>query len=167
MRPLLACPIRKQLPLNVRAPKLHKPSSMRVTPQTGDVILGADTVVALNGAMIGKPADRDDAKNILMQLAGTTHTIATAQCCLDATDRTREAIAVALARVTMRAMTMDEITAYVESGESDGRAGAYAIQESGDQYVVDLQGEFDTVVGLNIAAVQRIMAEITRSASNG
>jgi septum formation protein len=139
-------------------------------PAVGDVILAADTVVSLNGRLIGKPADRSEAKHILADLAGTTHTVATAHCCripgAAAADDEAEAVLLALSRVTMRAMTLDEIEAYVASGESDGRAGAYAIQESGDRFVVDLQGEFDTVVGLNITSVRRLIEEINGSAEH-
>ena len=56
-------------------------------------------------------------------------------------------------------MTPEEIRAYVASGESDGRAGGYAIQETGDRFVADLQGDWDTVVGLNVAMTLRLYRE--------
>lgn len=116
------------------------------------VILGADTVVALDSQIFGKPADDADAVRILGQLQGTTHTVYTGHCCLrmDAGQR-QEAAQVAMTHVTMRGMTPQDIQAYVASGESAGRAGAYAIQETADRYVTGLQGSWDTVVGLNVA----------------
>ncbi|NRA40436.1 MAG: Maf family protein, partial [Planctomycetes bacterium] len=123
------------------------------------IILSADTVVILNGELIGKPRDHEHAKEILQKLQGSTHTVATAHCCLrPAYDDqvASEAIGLAISKVTMKPMSSDDINTYVASGESDNRAGAYAIQESGDKFVLDVEGDFDTVVGLNIQTVQRL-----------
>jgi septum formation protein len=128
------------------------------------VALGADTVVALGMTVFGKPSDRSDAERILSCLQGTTHSVLTGHCCIRfAPDGTvvSEASAIALAKVTMRPLSLDEIRAYVASGESDGRAGAYAIQERGDRFVTDLQGSWDTVVGLNVAMAARLHQECT------
>ncbi len=132
------------------------------------VVLGADTVVALGTRIFGKPSDRADAEHILGQLQGTTHTVYTGHCCLrvDA-GRHGEASRIAMTRVTMRSMTPQEITAYVAAGESDGRAGAYAIQETGDQFVTNLQGSWDTVVGLNVAMAARLYCECTDTWPDG
>lgn len=130
------------------------------------VVLGADTVVALGREVLGKPADRADARRILGLLQGTTHSVITGHCCrlvdLDGT-ALKEARGVAIARVTMRSMSADEIADYVASGESDDRAGAYAIQETADRYVVDLEGSFDTVVGLSLSTVARLWREVADS----
>ena len=132
------------------------------------VVLGADTVVALGSQLFGKPADRADAVRMLSQLQGTTHTVYTGHCCLrvDAGNH-GEASRIAMTRVTMRAMSQTDIEAYVASGESDGRAGAYAIQESGDRFVAELQGGWDTVVGLNVAMCARLYMECTESWPDG
>jgi len=127
------------------------------------VVLGVDTVVALGREVLGKPSDRADARRILALLQGTTHSVITGHCCvLVGADGTplKEARGVAIARVTMRSMSADEIAAYVASGESDGRAGAYAIQETADRYVVDLEGSFDTVVGLSLSTVALLWREV-------
>jgi septum formation protein len=124
------------------------------------VVLGADTVVSLGQQVFGKPVDRSDAARMLSQLQGTTHTVYTGHCCLrlDAGYH-GEASRIAMTRVTMKAMSTAEIEAYVASGESDGRAGAYAIQETGDRFVAELQGNWDTVVGLNVAMSARLYLE--------
>jgi septum formation protein len=127
------------------------------------VILAADTVVSLGTERIGKPSDRAHARDILRRLQGTTHVVSTAHCCRVVGGR--EAVGVAFTKVTMKPMSQAEIDAYVESGESDQRAGAYAIQERGDQYVADLEGEFDTVVGLNLATVLRLVREVSNQAA--
>jgi septum formation protein len=67
----------------------------------------------------------------------------------------------------MLPMSQADIEAYVASGESDGRAGAYAIQETGDRFVADLQGAWDTVVGLNVAMMARLYCECTDSWPDG
>jgi septum formation protein len=123
------------------------------------IAVGADTVVALGHEVFGSPTDRADAVRILGRLQGTTHQVFTGHTCTAfAPDggQLTEAVALASARVTMRPLTAAEIQAYVDSGESDGRAGAYAIQETGDRFVTDLQGGWDTVVGLNVAILLRL-----------
>lgn len=128
------------------------------------VVIAADTVVALGNTVFGKPADRTDAQRILGRLQGTTHSVFTGHACVcfapDGSVR-NEAARIAVARITMKPMTAEEIAAYVASGESDGRAGAYAIQESGDRFVADLQGSWDTVVGLTVTMVARLYQECT------
>jgi septum formation protein len=128
------------------------------------VVIAADTVVALGSELFGKPGDRADARRILGRLSGTTHAVSTGHCCaVMAPDGaiTLQAARIAVARVTMRPLTAAEISAYVDSGESDGRAGAYAIQEHGDRFVTELEGSWDTVVGLNLAMVARLYRECT------
>jgi septum formation protein len=125
----------------------------------GEAVLGADTVVALGGTVFGKPADRADAERILSALQGTTHQVITGHCCRSADGA--QAAEASMARVTMRPMTAEEIRAYVASGESDSRAGAYAIQESGDRFVTTITGDWDTIVGLNVACVERLLARVT------
>jgi septum formation protein len=132
------------------------------------VVLGADTVVALGQKIFGKPTDRADAVQILTQLQGTTHIVYTGHCCLRIDNgHHSEASRIALSRVTMKPMSRDEIDAYVASGESDGRAGAYAIQESGDRFVSEIQGSWDTIVGLNVAMSARLYLECAETWPDG
>jgi septum formation protein len=129
-----------------------------VAAQVGPaVIIGADTLCALNGAILGKPLDRDDARRILASLSGTRHFVITGLCVLDTAAGRRVAEAVTTA-VTMRPMTDEQVAAYVDSGEADGKAGAYAIQETGDRYVERLEGSFDNVVGLPTERLAEILA---------
>lgn len=129
-----------------------------------DCVLAADTVVSHGGRVYGKPADAEDAVRILTALAGTTHVVTTAHCCRVPPREGRpavEACGVSLARVTMRRASEAEIRAYVATGESAARSGAYAIQESGDRFIIDREGEFDTVVGLHLTTVRRLYHECT------
>ncbi len=126
------------------------------------LVLAADTVVSLAGKPIGKPKDRADAARILGLIQGTTHHVITGHCCL-LVDRSgvrlREARSLAIAQVTMKPMTAGDIAAYVATGECDGRAGAYAIQESGEKWVTGIEGAFDTIVGLHISTVAKLYWE--------
>lgn len=129
-----------------------------------DVVLGVDTLVSLADHVFGKPRDRAEARDFLIALSGTTHTVTTAHCChlpAIAGSASVQAIGVSLAQVTMRPLGRQEIETYVDSGEGDGKAGAYAIQEQGDRFIVDCQGDRDTVVGLHVATVRRLYQECT------
>ncbi len=124
------------------------------------LIIGADTLVAASdGEIIGKPADREGARRILRKLSSARHRVVTGVCLVDAATGRRVAEA-ATTWVTMKPMTEAEIAAYVDSGEADGKAGAYAIQESGDRFVVELEGDFDNVVGLPLTVVKRLLAQL-------
>ncbi len=116
----------------------------RVPPS---VVIGADTLCALDGEMLGKPRDREHAVDMLRQLSGTRHHVITGICVLDTEAGRRIAEAVSTA-VTMRPLTDEQIHEYVGTGEADGKAGAYAIQETADRYVLGIEGSFDNVVGL-------------------
>lgn len=121
------------------------------------IIIGADTIVAsADGEIIGKPADAEDAKRILRKLSGSTHSVITGLCLLD-TVTGREDIAAEETLVTMRKMTEEEIENYVSSGEALGKAGAYAIQETGDVYVNRIQGSFNNVVGLPTEKLEEML----------
>ena len=120
-----------------------------VAEGAGPLVLGADTVAAIGATVIGKPADRADAVRILTRLSGTTHRVVTGCSLVDVETGEVETF-VTSTGVTMRELTPEEIAAYVASGEADGKAGAYAIQETGDRFVTNLDGSFANVVGLPI-----------------
>jgi septum formation protein len=141
----------------------HKAEGAVLPAGAAGVVLAADTVVALGREMFGKPEDDEDALRILRRLQGTTHSIFTGHCCLAiAADGSRgpAACAVAVAKVTMRPVSDDELRAYIATGEHRDRAGAYAIQETGDRFVVDVQGAMGTVIGLHLESVARIYREV-------
>ena len=122
----------------------------------GDAVLGADTVVAVGDRLLGKPTDAGHARALLRALSGTTHRVVTGVA-LKTPDgiRTRSVET----RVTMRTLTAKEIADYVSSGEAMGKAGAYAIQETADRFVVRVEGPYDNVVGLPVDTVRELMGE--------
>jgi len=125
----------------------------------GGYVIGADTIVALPGEsaeVIGKPADRIEAERMLRSLSGTRHQVITGVALLGPGGHRQ--IASAVTHVTMRPMTDAEISAYIESGEWIGKAGAYAIQETADRFVDKVEGSFSNVVGLPIEMVTGMLA---------
>jgi len=109
-------------------------------------IIGADTIVVLNEEILGKPTDEQHARDMLSSLSGSTHEVITGVALVhprSGVDR----VAVETTRVTMRKLSEAEIEAYVETGESFGKAGSYAIQERADRFVTNLEGSYDNVVG--------------------
>lgn len=123
------------------------------------VILAADTVVALADHIIGKPADRDDARRILTMLGGSDHEVITGVTVLH-TAGGRECTRHAITRGRMRAMPEEELSAYLDGGLWQGKAGAYGIQDDGDPFVTLLEGSFSNVVGLPIELVGEMLAPL-------
>jgi septum formation protein len=124
------------------------------------VVLAADTVVDLDGRIIGQPASDDEARATLRLLAGSRQAVVTGVVLVEVgTGRT--SAAVERTELEMSALSDEEIEAYVASGESRGKAGAYAIQESGDRFVRIVSGSRTNVVGLpmeRLAAMLRDFA---------
>ena len=119
------------------------------------IVLAADTVVALGGQTIGKPADRADARRILACLSGSEHQCLTGICLW----RRPEDFWIGGVDVTdlrMRQLSTDELEAYLASDRWIGKAGAYAIQDS-DPYVSIIRGSHSNVVGLPMELVQRLL----------
>jgi septum formation protein len=139
-----------------------KARGAQLPPGATGVVLGADTVVALGMRVYGKPTDDDDALRILSQLQGTTHTVLTGHHLIRVCDGQlgQEASGISLAKVTMKSLSEADIRSYIATGEHRGRAGAYAIQETGDRFVLELQGSWGTVVGLSASTVAKLWREL-------
>ena len=119
-------------------------------------VLGVDTEVLLDGRLLGKPANAHEARAMLESLAGRSHEVVSGLCL-----RTRdwEELESATTLVTFRRLTSREFEAYVEAGEWEGRAGAYAIQGFGASLVERVDGDFLNVVGLPAALLLRLLGE--------
>ncbi len=118
----------------------------------GSLVIGADTLVVLDGRLLGKPADEREAIEMLLQLSGREHVVCTGVC-VARTGRANPAefTAHAQTRVRMRAFGRPEAVAYARSGEPQGKAGAYAIQGRGALLVDEIIGDYSNVVGLPLA----------------
>lgn len=108
-------------------------------------VLGADTEVVIDGDILGKPGDRHHAAAMLRRLAGREHTVLTALCLIVAG---REHIAVSESRVSVAPLTDADVAAYLDTGEGDDKAGAYAIQGRAAGFIARLEGSYSGVMGL-------------------
>jgi septum formation protein len=115
----------------------------------GELVLGADTLVTLDGAILGKPRDAAQATEYVARLAGRTHEVVGGIALARDGDLLAEAVDVT--EVTFRALTAEEIDEYVALGEWEGRAGGYAIQGRGAVLVRSITGDYLNVVGLPLA----------------
>jgi len=134
-------------------------------------VIGADTIVAVpSGAgfeLLGKPVDRRDAARMLGRLAGTRHLVVTGVAVVGVPGL-QARVEHEETWVTMRALSADEIEAYVECGEWRDKAGGYAIQERAEGFVTALEGGgFDNVVGLPVARTLALLAAIRRDGLAG
>ena len=107
-------------------------------------VIGADTVVALNGRIFGKPKDRDDAFRILTELSGKTHSVFTGVAVLKS-DSVK--VFYSETKVTFDELSEEEIRDYIDSGEPMDKAGAYGIQGIGGTFVTGIEGDYTNVVG--------------------
>jgi septum formation protein len=116
----------------------------------GDVVVAADTAVVLDGEVLGKPRDREDARRMLRALSGSAHEVLTGVCVR------RPAVRLELAQVVSTAVRFAPLGAaaiewYVSTGEPLDKAGAYAIQGAGGAFVLGVDGSVSNVVGLPLA----------------
>lgn len=111
----------------------------------GSTTLGADTLVTLDGVIYGKPTTREAAREMLFQLAGKTHTVITSWCLK--TDAA-EIVGSDETHVTFRFLAFGEIEAYMAMCDPTQFAGAYAIQGAGRDFVEEIEGDLETVIGL-------------------
>ncbi len=123
----------------------HAEGKARSVHAAGRVTLGVDTTVVLDERAYGKPSDADEAARMLHELSGRTHTVVSGLCLLGGDE---DVVAHELTGVTFRLLSPDVVAGYVESGEWEGRAGAYAIQGLGGRLVARIEGDYLNVVGL-------------------
>ena len=121
------------------------------------IVIAADTVVALDGAVLGKPAGEADAERMLTALAGRTHFVYTGLTVLRG--ETVRTVSEETA-VTFRPLTAEEIAAYVRTGEPMDKAGAYGIQGYGALLVEGIRGDYYNVMGLPVCRLGLLLGEL-------
>lgn len=121
------------------------------------VLIGADTVVAINGKILGKPRDDRDAYDMIAEISGKVHSVFTGVTLIT---RTETRTFCEETRVTVAPLTDAEIRAYLATGEHRDKAGAYGIQGAFGLYVTGIQGDYNNVVGFPVA---RIYQELQKS----
>jgi septum formation protein len=136
--------------------RLAEVKALAVPRQPGEVVLGADTTVVIDGEMLGKPADAADARRMLRHIADRRHEVLTGICLRRDSGVVRDW---AVTAVWFAAMTDREIAEYVASGEPMDKAGAYAIQGLASKFVTKIEGCYFNVVGLPISLVYRRLTQ--------
>ena len=126
---------------------------------SNSVVLGSDTVVALNDQTLGKPKSRDEAEAMIHSLSGQWHWVFTGVSIVDSNTGV-EARDVGATRVLFRDLTSAEVQRYVATGEGDDKAGAYGIQGIGSGLVEKIEGSYDNVVGLPATLVLGLLREL-------
>ena len=130
---------------------------MQHAAAAGDLIIAADTVVALDGRILGKPADGPDAFAMLSALSGRRHQVYTGLTVVCGAQRLTEHEVTA---VTFRSLSSAEICAYIATGEPMDKAGAYGIQGRGALFVEGIEGDYYNVMGLPVCRLGRILARL-------
>lgn len=127
--------------------------------EPGELVLAADTVVTLDGELLGKPENAEEARRMLRQLSGREHAVFTGVALWDPeTDRLESGVE--KTRVRFAPLNESEISWYIASGEPLDKAGAYAIQELGVLFVENIVGNHSNVVGLPLPRVYRMLGEM-------
>jgi septum formation protein len=127
--------------------------------RSSETIVGADTVVVVDGRILGKPRSTADAVAMLRLLAGREHEVLTGVAVVGSGGAV--AVEVERTRVWFTALTDDEIDWYVASGEPMDKAGAYAIQGLASRFVFRVDGSYTNVVGLPVALVYRLLTTVS------
>jgi septum formation protein len=134
-------------------------------------VLGADTIVVIDNAILGKPADETDAARMLRLLSGRTHEVITGVCVVGPKVEAKLAsragqlenrandVRSETTLVTMKKLSEKEITDYIATGEPMDKAGAYAIQGHASRWIPRVEGDYNNVVGLPVNLVKQILAE--------
>lgn len=128
----------------------------------GKAVLGADTVVALDGKVLGKPKDEEDAFRMLSALSGKTHEVCTGVCMrfLKESGKWVELVDSASTKVYFANLTKEEILAYIATGSPMDKAGAYGIQDGG--LVDKIEGSFSNVVGLPVELCKEMLTQFSK-----
>jgi len=117
-------------------------------------VLSADTTVAINEIILGKPVDENDARQMLERLSGQTHDVISvvSMCCEDKMEQKTS-----VTEVTMKQLSNDEIQRYIESNEPFGKAGGYGIQGQASLFISRIEGSYSGVMGLPIFETARLL----------
>jgi len=123
------------------------------------LVIGADTIVVLASHVLGKPASHKEAGEMLRRLSGRAHSVLTGLCVID-TQSGREQTAVERTRVHFRRLSEDEIARYLDTGEHEGKAGAYGIQGRAAQFIDWIRGDYTNVMGLPVSRLTLLLRDL-------
>jgi septum formation protein len=182
-----ASPRRQELLRNAGIPFTVQPADIDETPRAGEAardcaerlarekalavyqgnarhcVLGADTIVVIDGVILGKPRNGEDAARMLRLLAGRTHAVITGVCVVGEKMAGGDLPVISASEttlVTMSEISGQEIREYVATGEPMDKAGAYAIQGMASRWIPRIEGDYSNVVGLPVALVYGVLREL-------
>lgn len=118
------------------------------------IVLGADTVVCLDGRILGKPKDMNDARNMIKSLSGSVHEVLTGYSIID---ENGEKNGVTVTKVCFRTITDAEIEEYIQTDEPYDKAGGYGIQDRAGEFVEYIDGDLNNVIGLPVCDIKPIL----------
>lgn len=130
-----------------------------VAAKHNGMIIGADTVVILDDIILGKPQNESEARQMLTQLSGNSHSVVTGIAVIN-TSNCHKIITSIKSRVTFRVINEQEIDSYILSKEPMDKAGAYAIQGKGSNFITKLEGSYTNVIGLPISECLECLAKL-------
>ncbi len=120
------------------------------------LVIGADTVVSLDGKILGKPKDKKDAINMIKSLSGKTHQVITGISLINL-DANKKIIDYVVSNVKFKDLSQQDIVDYIQTNESMDKAGAYGIQGYGAMLVEEIQGDYFNIVGLPISRLSDLL----------
>lgn len=137
--------------------RLAEEKARAIPADLSEIVLTADTTVVLGNQYLGKPADTDDAVQMLSRLAGQRHDVMTGVCLMRGGQRL--ALEAAITGVWFDPVGREEVVEYVATGDPMDKAGAYAIQGIASRWIARIDGSYSNVVGLPVALVYRLLRE--------
>jgi len=151
--------------LRERAPDLKAgPAREAITGSARDVVvLAADTAVVVDGEILGKPRDDEDARRMLRMLSGRLHDVMTG---VSLRSSHTELAGMETTSVWFSSLTPDDVAWYLETGEGRDKAGAYAIQGRASRFIPRISGSYSNVVGLPVALVTELLAQLEPRATS-
>lgn len=126
------------------------------------IVIGADTVVAADGKILGKPKDRADARAMISTLQARSHMVYTGVCLIDSADRRRSLCFHTGTKVNVAPMTEEEVEEYIRTEEPYDKAGGYGIQGLFAKYIEGVEGDYFTVVGLPVHALYEALKDFAK-----
>lgn len=122
------------------------------------IVIGVDTMVALEDNLLGKPKDAEDAKRMLSNLSGKSNDVYTGlSIIVKQKNKITKEVTNSKTRVKMKELSQEDIDEYISTGEPLDKAGAYAVQGKGAKYIEKIEGNYDSVVGLNTELLKEVL----------
>jgi septum formation protein len=146
------------------AQRLAAQKAASVAARVPGLVLGADTIVVCEGAVLGKPATEEEARAMLRQLSGRRHFVYTGVALIEGP---RRLVGYERTEVWFRALREDDIERYLATGEPMDKAGAYAIQGAGAALIATIRGCYTNVIGLPVPKVLAMLEELARTGHRG